>query len=104
MALRPLRGLNEVQLLRELQLARDMTWENPLSLNEVQLLRELQRVVESTVDCDGLGLNEVQLLRELQHPPRRDHHRDRPASMKCSSRRNCNTRTSLLILQATRPQ
>ena len=63
----------------------------PTRLNEVQFPKELQRpLAEAVIDENG-GLNEVQFPKELQLEWGHDFAFNTPiASMKCSSRRNCN--------------
>ena len=59
-------------------------------LNEVQLPKELQRRGgDRSADLGG-RLNEVQLPKELQLRVHEQPHANGGASMKCSSRRNCN--------------
>ena len=60
------------------------------SLNEVQLPKELQRGPRGHRACSRSSLNEVQLPKELQHRPAPQQALLLKASMKCSSRRNCN--------------
>ena len=60
-------------------------------LNEVQFPKELQHLARNHRRLTWRCLNEVQFPKELQHGVYLRHQRQaRPASMKCSSRRNCN--------------
>ena len=69
-------------------------------LNEVQLPKELQRG-DQPVGCGRVAsLNEVQLPKELQRAGSPPPSRLPPASMKCSSRRNCNGPLSIACHQA----
>ena len=62
------------------------------SLNEVQFPKELQRSHITTRVRRLIGLNEVQFPKELQRRVLRTRWINILASMKCSSRRNCNSR------------
>ena len=80
---------------------RNCNWQRPgcrywscSRLNEVQLPKELQpgsRSANLTPTC----LNEVQLPKELQRGEKFADIVRAVASMKCSSRRNCNTQTEM---------
>ena len=73
-------------------------------LNEVQLPKELQRCVMRWCGTHRFRLNEVQLPKELQlggEPPCLV---AALASMKCSSRRNCNPGQEHAHFDGTRPQ
>mgnify|MGYP000872645117 CR=1 FL=1 len=61
-------------------------------LNEVQLPKKLQHLGDRYALPVLTGLNEVQFPKELQHVPHNVGAGVRPASMKCSSPRNCNLR------------
>ena len=61
----------------------------PACLNEVQFPEELQPLVLTLSRSACGSLNEVQFPEELQLRVGRHPRRERPASMKCSSRRNC---------------
>ena len=81
-----------MQLPKELQRAAvDTTKAWLTGLNEVQLPKELQRAAVDTTMAWLTGLNEVQLPKELQPVEYWLGQMTKPeASMKCSSRRNCN--------------
>ena len=86
------RCLNEVQFPKELQPGHRLPPHAELTrLNEVQFPKELQLEEKSRYsDNIFLRLNEVQFPKELQPGQRSSPATGRPASMKCSSRRNCN--------------
>ena len=96
------KGLNEVQLPKELQpCGRVPRLTRRLGLNEVQLPKELQRSVRSG-SIRTPGLNEVQLPKELQQVPQGPPPDTSGASMKCSSRRNCNGSDGRVVLRRGR--
>ena len=64
---------------------------SPPSLNEVQFPKELQPGLGAPPRSSRCSLNEVQFPKELQQGRPGRHHPGHRASMKCSSRRNCDT-------------
>ena len=110
-------SLNEVQFPKELRLgdAHDGPFHRPASmkcssrrncdwpagtdgatrssLNEVQFPKELRRPRYPRCRRQTQSLNEVQFPKELRHFPELSSTNPPVASMKCSSRRNCDGRT-----------
>ena len=66
----------------------------------MQLPKKLQHLGDRYALPVLTGLNEVQFPKELQHVPHNVGAGVRPASMKCSSRRNCNGPLSIACHQA----
>ena len=97
------RCLNEVQPPKKLQAGHPIAWSPASShLNEVQFPKELQRASPRPVRGQPHRLNEVQFPKELQHGRITVGAAVVAASMKCSSRRNCNARTSASAPRVTR--
>ena len=74
------------------------------SLNEVQLPKELRQVKIAKMFGVSNGRNEVQFPKELRRERHVVHELVGPASMKCSSRRNCNKWKSPRNKSISRPQ
>ena len=88
-------SLNEVQFPKELRPANRLRRDLRVpGLNEVQFPKELRLVVNFKPEGRGTSLTEVQLPMVLR-PPVGDVRDGRvTASMKCSSRRNCDGRVA----------
>ena len=71
-------------------------------LNEVQFLKEL-RPWDSSLDCPRFfgSLNEVQFLKELRLGPGARARYRHLASMKCSSRKNCDASQATFLVSAS---
>ena len=83
-------SLNEVQFPKELRpAASPSSTASPTSLNEVQFPKELRPHLEAGKTTSTPSLNEVQFPKELRPLTDLEVRAVPQASMKCSSRRNC---------------
>ena len=74
-------------------------------LNEVQLPKELQRLDPGRRPLPALASMKCSSRRNCNGAGTRSAHRSLRASMKCSSRRNCNTSITQMMLEiGDRPQ
>ena len=98
-------SLNEVQLpkeLRQVKIAKMFGVSN--GRNEVQFPKELQPRQPGPGTRRLCRLNEVQFPKDLRRERHVVHELVGPASMKCSSRRNCNKWKSPRNKSISRPQ